>query len=120
MYNVDDLSGVMAEKVSSFAEARKQSTRSKTTEVIDMEPLAAVEPKGKNVMTPMKRKAETSIPMGGKLMADAMWSTRSSRRLAGLRASTVGVSSSGTVEKMSKEPIEVEKYDLSSEVYIPY
>lgn len=93
--NVDDFSGVITEKVSSFAKARKRTTRGKNTEMINLEPLAVIEPKEKSVMTPIKRKVETSTPMGGKLMADAMQITTSSRKLASLRASIAGVSKVG-------------------------
>lgn len=120
MCNVGDFSGRMTEKVSSFAEARKRPTRGKSTEVINLEPLVSVEPKGKRVMLPTKRKAEISMPVRGKLMVDTMRSTRSSRRLAGLRTSAAGVGSSGVAVKEPKEAIEVEKFGRPGEVYIPY
>lgn len=78
----------MPEKVSSFAEARKRSARGRAMEVINLELLTSIEPKGKGIVTPMKRKMESSTPMKGKLEADAMKSTRASRRLAGLKAYT--------------------------------
>lgn len=39
----------MSEKVSSFAEARMRLVRAQATKVIDLEPLAVIEPKGKSV-----------------------------------------------------------------------
>lgn len=53
----------MPEKVSSFLEARKKSAREKALEVLDLEPLASVEPKEKGVMCSMKQKMEYSIPL---------------------------------------------------------
>lgn len=63
--NVCDFSGVVAERMNFFAEARKRLTKGKSIEVIDLEPLASVEPKGKNVVTLLKRKADVSTPRWG-------------------------------------------------------
>lgn len=87
------------ERARSFVEARKRSARGKAMEVIDVEPLATIEPKGKGAMPPLKPKMEFSTPMEGKLMSDAMKITKTSRRLAGLRPPTTGGSSSTGVSK---------------------
>lgn len=78
-------------------------------EVINLEPLAFIEQKGKGPMTHVKQKIETGMPIGGKLMVDVMRSTRASRRLAGLRAHTTGGRSSGAGSKVTNAPIMVEK-----------
>lgn len=70
--------------VSSFSDARKRTAKGKIVDVIDLEPLAMVEPKGKGTMNPLKWNAKSSTPLGEKLMRDAMRGTRTSRRLAGL------------------------------------
>lgn len=71
-------------------------------------------------MTSTKRKIETSTPIGGKLMADAMRNTRTSRRLVGLNAQTTKDSSSGAIGKVTTTPIVVEKEGMEDKVYIPY
>lgn len=73
---------MMLERARSFAKARKRSARGKAMEVIDVQPLASIKPKGKGAVPPLKWKMEFSTPMEGKLMSDAMKITRTSRRLA--------------------------------------
>lgn len=90
----------MPEKVSLFTETRKRSARGRAMEVINLELLTSIEPKRKGIVTPMKRKMESSTPMDGKLIADTMKSIRAPRRLAGLKAYTTGGSSSGPMGKV--------------------
>lgn len=120
MCYVDDIAGSMAENVSLFAEARKRLARGKAMEVIDLEPLALIEQMSKEILAPLKRKMEASTPLAGKLMADTMRSTRTSRRLAGLKTQSKGGSSSGTIRKVTSSPIVIEKEGLAGEIYMPY
>lgn len=64
-------------------------------------------------MTPMKRKMEFSAPIEGKLMGDAMKITRTSRRLAKLKAPTTRGSNSEAVSKVT-QPFKVIKKGESS------
>lgn len=53
-------------------------------------------------------------------MLDAMRGTRTSRRLAGLQAYTIGGTSGGTTRKATEVPQEVDKQDQGEGAYIPY
>lgn len=64
----------------------ENNSQGRTVDVINLEPLSMVEPKGQGVMKLPKRRTEFSAPVGMKLMADAMRGTRTLRRLAGLQA----------------------------------
>lgn len=109
--------------MNSSAEAQTRSARGKSTEVIDLEPLAAAELKRKSVMISAKKKAKMSTPMGEKLIVDAIRIIRSSWRLTALRSNISRVRSSGIPKKeakMTKGAIEVEKYGIPDGVYISY
>lgn len=80
--------GMASERAGSFVEARKRSVQEKAMEVIDVEPLASLDPKEQGMVPLLKQKMDFSTPMEGKLMGDAMKITRTSRRLAGMRPST--------------------------------
>lgn len=53
-------------------------------------------------------------------MVDAMRSTRTSRKLAGLKEQCTGESSSGTMGEMTPTPTVIEKEGITGEVYMPY
>lgn len=44
----------MSERVSSFSDARKRTAGGRTVDVLDLDPLAMVELKGKGTMNPLK------------------------------------------------------------------
>lgn len=108
----------MSERVSFFSDARKRTAKGKILDVIDLEPLAMIEPKGKGTMNPLKRKSEFSTPNGEKLMTDPMRGTRTSRRLVGLQVHTIGGTSGGTMGKTTAVPQEVDKAEQGEGVYI--
>lgn len=99
----------MSERTSAFSEVRKR-----TVDVIDLEPSSMVEPKGKGIANPAKRRAESGN-QGGKLMADAIKGTRTSKRLA----DAVGGTSSGATGKVWSRPLEGDKGNQGEGVYIP-
>lgn len=80
----------MSKRVNSFSDARKRPAKGRSVDVIDLKPLAMVEPKKKGTLNPLKRIAEFSTPVGENLMADAMRGTRTSRTLTGLQVHTAG------------------------------
>lgn len=63
-------------RAGSFAKARKRSMRGKAMEVIDVEPLASIDPKEKDEVPLLKPKMDFGVPMEGKLMSDAMKITK--------------------------------------------
>lgn len=110
----------MSDSVRSFSYARKRTAKVRIVDVIDLEPLAMVELKGKGTMNPLKRKAESSTLLGEKLMSNAMKGTRTLRRLAGLQAHITGGTIGGTMRKAMAVPREVDKENLGEGAYIPY
>lgn len=112
--------GMKPERAGSFVEVRKRSARGKAMEVIDVEPLVSIEPKGKGAMPPLKRKMKFSTPMEGKLMFDAIKITRTSRRLAGLRPPIMGGSSSTGVSKGTQASKVIKREGAAEAVYMLY
>lgn len=108
----------MSERVSFLSDARKRTAKGKTVDVIDLEPLAMIEPKGKGTMNPLKRKSEFRISNGEKLMTEAMRGTRTSRRLVGLQAHTTRGTSGGIMGKTTAVPQEVDKAEQGEGAYI--
>lgn len=103
-----------------FLRCKKKDGKGKTVNVIDLEPLAMTEPKGKRTMNPLKRKSESNTPIGEKLMTDAMRGTRTSKRLARLQAHTTEWTSGGTMGKVTAMPQEVDKEEQGEGAFVPY
>lgn len=115
-------SRIPAEGMNFFVEARKRSTREKSADVINLEPLASIELKVKSAATPVKQKAEMSIPVREKMMVNAFRSIRSSKQLARLRSGLMGASgsaASGNDKKIEVVTIEVEDDGPPEDVYVP-
>lgn len=86
--------GMASVRARTFAEARKRSARGKAMEVIDVEPLASIDPTEKGRVPPLKRKMGFEMHLESKLMGDTIKIIRTSRRLAGMKPLTPGGSSS--------------------------
>lgn len=97
-------------------EARKISVRGRAI-VIDVEPLASIDPKDKGVVPLLKPNMEFSKPREKKLMKDVMKITRTSRRLAGIRLPTSGDSSSAGLGQGAQGPKGTEKVEVVEVVY---
>lgn len=105
--------GMATERAGLFMEVRKRSAQGKAIEVIDVEPPASIDHKEKRMVPPLKWKMDFSMPLEGKLMGNAMKITRTSRRLAGMRPSTLrGSNSAGGNQRAQGS-----KGEVAEEVY---
>lgn len=104
-------------KASSFQEAIKRSERGKSMEVIDVEPLASIDPGEKGGVLPLKRKVDFDMPMEGKLVSDFIKITRTSRMLVGMRPQTPGGSRCTGGKQQVQGVKEMGKKKMVEEVY---
>lgn len=112
--------GMESAKAGSFVEARKRSTRGKTMEVIDVEPLASIDPTEKEEVPQLKQNMDFGMPIEIKLMGGAMKITRMSRRLAGMKPPTRGCSNSARGSAGAQGSRGAEKSEMRGVLYTPY
>lgn len=112
--------GMSLGRVSSFEKARKRSVRGKAMEVIDVKPLASIDPTEKVGIFPLKRKMDFEMPLENKLIGDAMKITRTSRRLTGMKPSTAGGTGSAGGSAGIQGSKRGKKCEGKGAVYTPY